>query len=205
MKKIIGLTIAALLIIGLVAGGTLAYFSDTEASNGNTFTAGTLNLVSTVDGTGAAGKFIITAGGDGLNGNVAFSNIAPGETGTITWTLSNTGSISGNLTMLAATTFGEGAAPNDAELAADSTNLVGLDQKLTVWVTRGGTDIPGLGTTLAYVPMSDLAAGLNLENQTIAASGSLVYVLNWQVPTIVGNEIQGDNATLDITFTLTQN
>lgn len=44
MKKILGLTIAIVLIIGLVAGGTWAYFSDTEESLGNTFTAGTIDI-----------------------------------------------------------------------------------------------------------------------------------------------------------------
>jgi hypothetical protein len=32
----------------------------------------------------------------------------------------------------------------------------------------------------------------------------MVYVLHWQVPTTVGNEIQGDSASLNITFTLNQ-
>jgi spore coat-associated protein N len=45
MKKIIGLAISGLLLLALVAGGTYAYFSDTETSSGNSFTAGTLNLV----------------------------------------------------------------------------------------------------------------------------------------------------------------
>ena len=44
MKKIIGLIIAALLVIAMVAGGTIAYFSDTETSVGNVFTAGTIDL-----------------------------------------------------------------------------------------------------------------------------------------------------------------
>jgi spore coat-associated protein N len=44
VKKILGLTIAIVLIIGLVAGGTWAYFSDTETSSGNTFTAGTIDI-----------------------------------------------------------------------------------------------------------------------------------------------------------------
>ncbi|MCK4368488.1 MAG: SipW-dependent-type signal peptide-containing protein [Dehalococcoidales bacterium] len=48
MKKILGLTIAIVLIIGLVAGGTWAYFTDTETSTGNTFTAGTIDIA--IDG-----------------------------------------------------------------------------------------------------------------------------------------------------------
>jgi len=44
LKKIIGLTIAILAIIGLVVGGTLAYFTDTETSTDNTFTAGTIDI-----------------------------------------------------------------------------------------------------------------------------------------------------------------
>ena len=50
MKKIVGLTIVALLVIGLVGGGTWAYFTDTEESTGNSFTAGFLNLVYSASG-----------------------------------------------------------------------------------------------------------------------------------------------------------
>jgi len=45
LKKILGLTIAVVLIIGLIAGGTFAYFSDTETVTGNSLTAGTIDLV----------------------------------------------------------------------------------------------------------------------------------------------------------------
>ena len=44
MKKILGLTIASLLIIALCAVGTWAYFMDTETSTGNSLSAGTLDL-----------------------------------------------------------------------------------------------------------------------------------------------------------------
>ena len=210
MKKIIGLTIAALLITGLIAGGTFAYFNDTEASTGNTFTAGTLNLVDVISGAAVNNSISINGGAgdaaDGLNDKVDFGltdPIKPGSSGQITWTLSNTGSMSGNLTLSSSTIFGEGAAPNDAELAADGTNTIGLGQNLMVWATRGATDI--YGTTAGYLASSGLATALNLENQAMAAGNSLVYVLHWKVPTTVGNEIQGDNATLNINFTLTQN
>jgi len=205
MKTILGLSILGVVLLALVVGGTFAYFSSTATSTGNTFQAGTLNLVSVISGTALKNSIVVTEQGNGLNDKVEFGltdPIKPGSSGTITWTLNDSGTVSGDLTMLATTTFGEGAAPNEPELAADPTNAVGLGQKMTVWVTRGSTDI--LGTTTTYVPMSGLAAALSAESQTMAGSGSLVYVLHWQVPTATGNEIQGDTATLDITFTLTQ-
>jgi len=44
MKKILGLSVAALLVMALVGGGTWAYFSDVEQTTANIFTAGTLDL-----------------------------------------------------------------------------------------------------------------------------------------------------------------
>jgi len=44
VKKILGLTLAVVLVIGLVAGGTWALFSDTETITGNVFTAGTIDI-----------------------------------------------------------------------------------------------------------------------------------------------------------------
>jgi predicted ribosomally synthesized peptide with SipW-like signal peptide len=202
MKKTLGLILVALLAVGLVGGYTLAYFSDTETSEDNTWTAGTLNLVNVISGTPEAASTVVTEQDDGLNDKVVFSSVVPGSSGTITWTLSNTGNVAGTLTMVAATTFTEGGDPEEPELTADPTNLIGLGQSLMVWVTRGGTDI--LGTTGTYVAMSGLAAALSAESQSMAGGASLVYVLHWEVPTTVGNEIQGDTAELDITFTLTQ-
>lgn len=49
MKKILGLGLAALLVMAMVGGGTWAYFSDTESSTGNTLSAGTLDLQVSTD------------------------------------------------------------------------------------------------------------------------------------------------------------
>jgi predicted ribosomally synthesized peptide with SipW-like signal peptide len=206
MKKIIGLTLMAVMVMTLVGVGTWAYFSDTETSADNTWTAGTLNLLAEIGGTAVGTDVIITEQADGLNDKVEFGTvtpIVPGDSGTITWTLTNDGSTDGTLALVAATTFTEGAAANEPELTADPTNLLGLDTGIMVWVTRDGTDI--LGVTEAYVAMSGLAAALNLETAiTMDAAAVIVYVLHWEVPTTVGSEIQGDTAELDITFTLTQ-
>jgi len=209
MKKIIGLTIAALLIIGIVGVGTFAYFSDTAASNGNTWTAGTLVLSEVTAGSATHNSFVVTPGG-GINGSVQFGltdPVVPQSSGTITWTLNNTGNVAGTLTMVVATTFGQGGAPNAPETAAETAlgGVKGLDTGITIWVTRNGTPI--LGTSGTPVPISDVAiltTGLNIERQSLVTAAPLVYVLNWQVLASVGNEIQGDTAQLDISFTLNQ-
>ena len=212
MKKIIGLSIAALLIIGIVGVGTFAYFSDTATSTGNTWTAGTLVLSEST--TGTALKATMAGAGPNINGSVQFSLIKPGSSGTITWTLNNTGNLPGILTMPAGASpltnisFTENPSPNASQLAAWTAlgSHVGLGQELMVWVTRNGTPI--LGTSLAPVPMSDLAVpttGLNIESQSLVAGTPLVYVLNWTIPgDTTGNEIQGDSANLDISFHLEQ-
>jgi len=207
MKKILGLTISALLIMCVVGGGTWAYFSDTETSLGNTWTAGTLNLVDVISGMAVNTDIIVTEQGDGLNDKVVFGSVTPlvpGSSGTITWTLSNTGNLPGLLTMVATTTFDQGGAPNEPEAAAETAlgGVKGLDTGVMVWVTRGGVEV--FGTAAIPVAMSGLAAFLSSQSQSIAGGGSLVYVLHWQIPTAVGNEIQGDSATLNITFALTQ-
>jgi predicted ribosomally synthesized peptide with SipW-like signal peptide len=85
MKKILGLSIAALLVIAMVAGGTFAYFQDTETSTGNSFTAGTLDLK--------------LDGGDINVVKFTVTNANPGESGHNFWTLHNAGSLQGYLNL----------------------------------------------------------------------------------------------------------
>lgn len=84
MKKILGLTIAAMLVIAMVAGGTWAYFSDTETSSNNVFTAGTLDLgLSNIDEM-ATGNTTAT---------FTASNWKPGEVADGVLYISNSGSM----------------------------------------------------------------------------------------------------------------
>lgn len=80
MKKILGLSIAAVLVIGLVAGGTWAYFSDTETTTDNTFTAGTIDI--SLDPT--SGQAVTTVEGD--------LDLKPSQTGYIPVCVNNDGS-----------------------------------------------------------------------------------------------------------------
>jgi predicted ribosomally synthesized peptide with SipW-like signal peptide len=86
MKKILGLTIAALLVMGLVGAGTWAYFSDPEAVSGNALTAGTLDL--DIDGQDDTASALFSVG-----------DVYPGGTGSGTAELENSGSITGNLSV----------------------------------------------------------------------------------------------------------
>ena len=93
--RLSALLAVAVLMLALLIGGLYGYFDDTETSIGNVFTAGTLNLVSVIDGVGYS---TLTEMGDGVNDNITFGMVAPGDNGTITWTLTNVGNVDGNLT-----------------------------------------------------------------------------------------------------------
>ncbi len=222
MKKILGLTIVFLLSISLVTSGVWAYFSDVEVSSSNILTAGTLDLVPTTSGTGPAGKYTVTAGGNGVNSKVVIQKLLPGETGSIEWVLVNNGSISGTLFIASTVTFDENGS-NEVEAAVTGNNGGGngdLDSYMGVTLQRGiGTNQADaethftyiLGSAGSYAPFSSLQTALNNAGAVMAVSGgndTIVYQFTWEIGSIFGsvnqNIIQSDSAQIDITFTLNQ-
>jgi len=85
MKKILGLSVAALLVIAMVGGGTWAFFQDTESSTGNALQAGTLDLTL---GEPAGETINIEDGYPGASGNAGY------------FTLTNIGSLAGDLSFV---------------------------------------------------------------------------------------------------------
>jgi len=223
MKKVIGLTIAVLLSVSMLSTGAWAFWADTESSANNQLTAGTLDMVPTTSGTGPAGKYTVTAGGNEVNGKVVFQKLLPGESGSITWTLVNNGSLPGTLVISSTVTFLENGS-NEPESAVPGGNNRGgngdIDEFVGVRAKRNGTYF--LGDASNYVPFSGLQTALNLESQALAASGTLTYVLEWAIASDIKgagddgkfgtgddvdvneNIIQSDTAEIDITFTLNQ-
>jgi len=221
-KKILVSVMVIAVACALVGGGIYAYFSDTETSEGSTFTAGTLNLVPSTSGTGPAGKYTVTEGGDGVNGKVVFTTLAPEDSGSITWELENDGDLDGTLTMASDVIFDENGSnePEDAVAGNNGGGDGDLDEYMGVRLERDGTYI--LGDASHYVPFSDLEVVLDAESESLAASDTLTYVLEWEIASDVmgagddgefgtaddvdedDNIIQSDKAILDITFTLTQ-
>jgi spore coat-associated protein N len=203
MKKITGLIITALLIIGLIGGGTYAYFSDTESSEDNTLTAGTLDLN--------------IRGGDTAVATLTVSDVAPGDSGSANDTLSNVGSMDGELdiaTSAVTNTPGSGGTQYEGgsgELGASAQIALYLDIDQSGGATAGDVGLKSDATTydptggLDYDEIDDYASlSWDAVIATMVAGATDDIMILWQVPTGAGNEIQGDSVSFDINFTLEQ-
>ena len=201
MKKIIAIIIALMLSTSILSVGVWAFFTDTETSASNALTAGTLDLAPTTDGTGPAGKYTVIAGGNGINGKVEFQKLTPGDSFSITWVLTNNGSLSGNLAANSNVIFSDNG-QNEPEASVTGNNGSGngdMDEYIGVRVQRGvGTDRASaeanfnyvLGAPDYYMPSSSLEAALNLEHQAMSESGgnnTIVYRISFNV----ANDLKG--------------
>lgn len=221
LKRIVGLSLAAMLVMSMVAVGVWAYYSDRETSE-SVLLAGTLDLSPGTSGTGPLGKYTVTPGGDQVNGNVVFQSLIPGDSGIITWALTNAGSISGTLVVSSNITFSD-VDQNEVEAAVPGNNggdNGDIDTYVGVKLQRGiGDDEAGatanltylLGSAGNYVAFSNLQPALNSAGTAMAADGgkdTVVYILNWEIGSLFGsvnpNIIQSDRAQIDVTFTLEQ-
>jgi len=111
MKRILGLALSAFVLMALVAGGTWAYFSDTEASGTNTITAGKLNLKVNNE---AVFSITLNARKPGHSGNAA------------TWLVNNDGDLNGDLSVtISAITNNENTRHNMETAAGDTIDDVG--------------------------------------------------------------------------------
>ena len=223
MKKILGLTIAALLVMALVGGGTWAYFSDVETAAGNTFTAGTLNLqVGAADPATVA----IAIGDD--------EDCAPGDSGNAAdWDVENLGNLSGTLKV----TFDSTITNNENTITepetadgdiTDPAGELGGNVKIAMWLdadedgtwstndeylpSSGGALViyasPGLPTA-AYDYIDNFSAtewDSTDGMPTLAALGGLDFMVDWDFATNETNDdsAQGDSCVFDIIFTLEQ-
>jgi predicted ribosomally synthesized peptide with SipW-like signal peptide len=194
MKKIIGLTIAVLLSVSMLSTGAWAFWADTESSANNQLTAGTLDMVPTTSGTGPDGKYLATPGGNEDNGNVVFDRLLPGESGSITWTLVNNGSLPGTLVIASTDTFLENGSnepedfpPNNGDSNGDIDAYVGV--KLQRGVGTNQTNAEANFTYILadgsnYVPFSGLEAVLDAQSEAMAGNGgndTIVYKLSWSI------------------------
>ena len=171
-----------LLIIGVTVSlfsiGSGAFFSDSQTSTGNTFTADTFVLELEY--------------GETLNGSFLVENVVPGESGTETFTLTNTsntidGTVDISGVLVTNTDAGEGSGS--------------LGSRLNVTVTLGGTQI----YTGPLDNFTDVDADVAL---TADNSINLAFAWNWPIGSTGSdaqdNPAQGDSVEVDFTVELDQ-
>lgn len=159
--------------------GTMALFSDTESSSGNTVQAGTLDLK--------------VAGQNPLTANEAFGPFAPGDSKSYNVPLKNVGTIQGVLDFRLSGTNSEGDNPeSEPETQTDGD----LGDHLMVTIEVGGSQ-------KAYGTFNEVT-GTYPDVATIAGGDSTNMKITMTLPEGTGNEVQGDVITADITFYLNQ-
>lgn len=207
MKKILGLTIAALLVMGLIGGGTWAYFSDPE-TNTATLAAGRLDL--TVD-----------SENPWATAYVSVADMMPSETENgASITLQNNGNVLGDLWFRVTSVTNGGGTPlydpaggtsyvcsTEPEYVAEN-GLVSwsaddnLSDNLTVACTVGGNPVSGINSANVT---SAAASGWHEIVPDMAASGTTTFDLDLTLHQNTDNTAQGDNCTFVIEFRLMQN
>ena len=189
MKKILGLTIAFMLLISMGGIGTWAYFQDTETSTGNVFAAGTLDLK--------------TDDVDGVTQTLYASNLKPGDNVSGSITLENTGSVAGSTLDLAFSYVESDSSPNPADMNADATAAV---IELTTLDYGGSSLLGSVSDTNIndYKDVEDLK-NANLTGRTgIDASATKDFTIEVQFRGDAGHDFQSDGINITITFTLNQ-
>ncbi len=193
MRKILGLTVAAVLVMGLVGGGTWAYFSDTESVTTNILSAGTIDLSSDV-----------------ATAELTAANFAPGDVlGTGNITLTNDGSLDANVLNITVT-FVENDNAYSTGNATDMTANETAAMLQVTTLTYGGTDILAANVSddnsNGWKDLDDVANADLSSLAGINASASKDFIITIQARgSEMTNSYQNDGVDVTFTFELTQN
>ncbi len=206
MKKILGLTIAALLVMALVGGGTWAYFSDPETSTANILGAGTLDLtlaggtqsIDSVTGTWTSPSSW-APGGATATGTLTLDNVGTIDMTTITLTVSNSDDGGANMSpytdassepeyMAESGTY-TGGTPNDDNTPIDDVSTM-ID--ITI-LTYNGVDLIDQAVAGTFDDATLQAADVAGNDDDIIQLGELATVSNWNLIAAAGlTELAGD-------------
>lgn len=228
MKKILMSLMVIAVAVGLVAGATVAQLSDTETSEGNVFTAGTLDLK--VDTNPTSDEVWSDDPLPNINSitelNAMVSNMKPGDTISGNFGIKNVGTVDGVADLDVTITSNDDNGCNEPECAAEGgtwdpvtgcsctgQDCCGLMQgELARWLNvaieynDGTTSYHICGPwQFGYLYGHHMVAPVPLlAGQT--ASWEFVLSIDSDVggPTVDDNIIQSDKLTFDIEFSLDQ-
>ncbi len=190
MKKVLGLTVALLLLSGMTGIGTWAYFSDTETSAGNQMAAGTLDLK--------------TDDVDGVSQTLFAVNMQPGDiVSSENITLKNAGSTAGTTIDLAFSYVENDLSVNPADMSADAT---AARLEVTVLKYDGSSLLASVADTNSnsYLDIQDLKNS-DLSGQSgISAQATKEFEITVKSRVGTSNDFQADGITVTMTFTLNQ-
>jgi predicted ribosomally synthesized peptide with SipW-like signal peptide len=184
MKAILISLMVIGLVGGMIGGGMFAYFSDTETSTGNTFTAGTIDIT-------------VTGGGVVTGSNGTQVEFKPCEWGYLDYVITNIGENPAKVYKHIKSLVGSQGAPSgEPELEADPGDTIvptaaNFDFDLTVnsvEVIPQTQPVPLTSVISHWIYLGTVEKG-----QTITVRQSF-HLLDTGVPQ---NELQGDVATID--------
>jgi spore coat-associated protein N len=196
MKKIIGLAIAALIVITIAGVGTFAFFNDTETSGNNIISAGTLDLK--------------TNNADGVNAVMTVTDLAPGKSvGPETIVLKNAGTINaGHLDLTVSYEEADGTEPTDTGLASNISSDAFAGQLVVNTLMYGTTDLLTKVTDAnanGFKDVQDVSTADLTDLAGINASDSADFVIKVTLDgASTGNTFQGDGINITFNFDLQQ-
>jgi predicted ribosomally synthesized peptide with SipW-like signal peptide len=192
MKRILLSFAMITLTIAGVTSATVAYFNDTAAITGSTFSAGTLNLKIDSDPNPSFYNW-----SDGFTNPYAYTNLKPGSSGQQILDIKNWGTVGGYATIqLNATTWSALGDNLVFTISFDSDN-----DESAGWATvASGTLAQFAGNTYTLGNFTG-----NANNTDGGLTGQKASVkIEWSVPTSAGNNIQGQSVVIDTVFGLEQ-
>jgi predicted ribosomally synthesized peptide with SipW-like signal peptide len=190
MKKIFGLSLVLILVVGIIGVATFAYLTDNETSSGNSFVSGTLDL--TINDTGGVTQTLYATG------------MSPGATvGPSSITLKNTSTVNGaTLDIVFSYTESDGS-PNVVNVTADE--VAAMIQVTTL--DYGGSSLLGSvsdSNINAYIDIYDLKNAHLTGLSGLDAGASKSFDISVQLRNTTGSDFQADGINMTMTFTLEQ-
>ncbi|PIY80492.1 MAG: hypothetical protein COY80_02635 [Candidatus Pacebacteria bacterium CG_4_10_14_0_8_um_filter_42_14] len=205
MNKKVLMGLGAVVVLGAgVTAASFALFSDVETSGSNTFTAGTLDMsVGAANGTAFESFTIANIGANGV--------VSGGKT----WTITNSGSVPGNLTFQMNDLVNNDNGCNEPEAIVDTTcanpgpgeGELGAAITTTVLLNKGAGNATVVSSNLATANQGAYATQwvANAGTVTIPAGGTVDVTLNWSTDSAsYGNEIQSDGVSFGLQYDLLQ-
>lgn len=190
IKKVIGLTIALILLVGMSGIGTWAYFSDVETAGENVLAAGTLDLK--------------TDDVDGVSQTLLASNIMPGDTvGPETIILKNSGTVAGSSLDLSFSFIESDSSPNPADMTANATAAI---MQVTTLNYSGSSLLGSVSdnNSNGYTDIYDLSTANLTGLDGIGASSTKNFEIAVTLRTDASKDFQADGINVTMNFILNQ-